>query len=94
VDILDFDPSQWEFPAGGHDLAILPHSKLGIRESVHEIIALELRILLSPYDLENLEIGPGEDIFMIGRFIDHDGAASNIPSARFGNISTMPHTSR
>src|SRR5271170_5484166 len=38
----------------------------------------------------DLEIGPGEDVFMVGRFIDHDGKDANIPSVRFGNISTLP----
>jgi hypothetical protein len=35
-------------------------------------------------------IGPGEDVFMVGRFMDHDGGAINQPAVRFGNISTMP----
>jgi len=36
-------------------------------------------------------IGPGDDTFMIGRFIQHDGKQKNLPSVRFGNISMMPH---
>ena len=90
VDILEFDPGDWEFPPGGHDVAVLSHQKLGIKESVHEIVSLSLEMFLSKIDVARLEIGPGEDIFMIGRFVDHDGAAGNIPSARFGNISVMP----
>jgi hypothetical protein len=35
-------------------------------------------------------IGVGDDVFMIGLFIDHKGLATNIPSARFGNISMLP----
>jgi len=90
VDIFDFDPSEWEFPPGGPDLAVMPHRKLGVRESVHQIVAIHLDMFLSRSDVPNLEINPGEDIFMVGRFVDHDGAASNVPSARFGNISVMP----
>ncbi len=89
-DIFDFDPADWEFPPGGPDMAVIPHLKLGVRESVHQIVALELGLLLTRLDVVNLEINPGEDIFMIGRFVDHDGAASNVASARFGNLSVMP----
>jgi len=38
----------------------------------------------------DLEIGPGDDVFMVGRFVDHDGKDTNVPSVRFGNISTLP----
>lgn len=90
VDIFDLDPSEWEFIPGGPDIAVVPHRRMGIRESVHNIVAVQLTLLMERRDIEVFEINSGEDIFMIGRFVDHDGAASNIPSARFGNISVMP----
>jgi hypothetical protein len=90
VDIFDLDPSEWEFVPGGPDLAVVPHRKMRVRNSVHQIVALNLEMLLTKLDVVSLGINPGEDIFMIGRFVDHDGAASNVPSARFGNISVMP----
>lgn len=34
-------------------------------------------------------IGPGDDVFMVGRFVGHDGKVGNLPTARFGNISRM-----
>lgn len=37
------------------------------------------------------DIGVGEDVFMIGLFLDHDGVTTNVPSARFGNISMLPN---
>ena len=37
----------------------------------------------------DLNIGPGDDVFMIGRFINRDGGQENTPSVRFGNISMM-----
>jgi hypothetical protein len=89
-DVLEFDPSEWEFVPKGPDIAILTHVQLAIRESVHEVVGLEIGLFLNTNDLAILGIGPGDDIFMIGRFIDHEGTASNVPAARFGNISTMP----
>jgi hypothetical protein len=94
VDILDFDPSEWEFPPAGHDLAILPPSKLGLNADLHAVTALHLSMFLSKEEISEYGIGPGEDVMMIGRFVDHDGAASNVPAARFGNISVMPQPIR
>lgn len=90
VDILEFDPSEWEFPPNGADIAVIPHNRLPLRESRHEIVALGLDVFLTKADVANLGVGAGDDVFMIGRFVDHDGAARNEPAARFGNISVMP----
>jgi hypothetical protein len=35
-------------------------------------------------------IGPGDDAFMVGRFINHEGRQSNLPTVRFGTIGQMP----
>lgn len=32
----------------------------------------------------------GDDVFMLGLFVDHSGLTTNVPSARFGNISMLP----
>ena len=34
--------------------------------------------------------GVGDDVFMIGLFMDHAGVSTNVPAARFGNISMLP----
>lgn len=90
IDIFELDPSEWEFPPGGHDLAILPFQKINLQDAMHDVVALHLSMFLTKEEIGELGIGPGENIVMIGRFVDHDGAASNIPAARFGNISVMP----
>jgi hypothetical protein len=37
----------------------------------------------------NAVIFPGDEVFMIGRFISHEGNGQNAPAVRFGNISMM-----
>jgi hypothetical protein len=32
---------------------------------------------------------PGDEVFMVGRFISHEGKQQNAPAVRFGNISMM-----
>jgi hypothetical protein len=37
------------------------------------------------------DIGPGDDVFYVGRFAKHAGLYENMPSVRFGNISMNPN---
>ena len=40
--------------------------------------------------LTELNVGVGDEVFMLGRFIAHSGIQKNQPLARFGNIAMMP----
>lgn len=88
IDCFDLGPEDWKFSPHGADIAIafFPFLRLGI----HQVTALLTKLLLDQNDINDLEIGPGDNVFMLGRFVDHDGAGSNVPSARFGHISVMP----
>jgi hypothetical protein len=44
----------------------------------------------TPARFTELNVGIGDDVVMIGRFIGHEGRESNQPIARFGNIALMP----
>jgi len=48
-------------------------------------------MLLRRYEIDAFRIGPGDDVFVVGRFINSQGKVRNIPSVRFGNIAQMPH---
>lgn len=41
--------------------------------------------------IEEYNIGPGDEIFMVGRFIQHDGKQTNLPVVRFGYLSMLPN---
>jgi hypothetical protein len=85
-DIIDAGPEDWFFD-GKHDIAVLP---IRIEHDIHKTTTLHSRMLMSREDVKSLEIGPGDDVFMVGRFMDHDGGAKNQPAFRFGNISLDP----
>jgi hypothetical protein len=87
VDIFEFEPHDWIFNPGGYDLAIV---RLSLSSDLHNVVVLNESMLISEKEVSELQVGPGEDIFMIGRFVDHDGAETNVPAARFGHISIMP----
>lgn len=46
--------------------------------------------LLTEDAVKALNIGPGDDVYMVGRFMSHDGKQKNQPFVQSGIISLMP----
>jgi hypothetical protein len=89
TDIIELGPEDWHFSPGKHDVAIVP---LSLDDDLHDVTSVSASLfaekLGTPY---TPSIGVGDDVFMIGLFIDHEGATTNVPSARFGHISMLPN---
>ena len=85
IDIVDLDCSEWEFVPGKYDVAVRP---INIDDDIHDASVISSNSFALPY---GHKIGIGEDVFMIGLFIDHGGVTTNVPSAKFGNISMLPN---
>jgi len=86
VDVVDYGPDQWAFDPR-YDIAIAP---MPIKRDVHRYAILPTEMFLTREGLKKGKFGPGEDVFMVGRFVDHDGGQVNLPAVRFGNLSVMP----
>ncbi len=86
ADIFDMGPEDWFFDPR-FDIAVRP---IALDTSLHKFSTVPMQMFASRERIEKSEIGPGDDVFMVGRFVDHDGGAVNSPSVRFGNISTRP----
>lgn len=43
-----------------------------------------------PERIKELNMGVGDDVIMVGRFVGHTGKENDQPVARFGNIAMMP----
>lgn len=69
------------------DLAVYP---LEVIEEDFRLAWVPFNRLIDAPKVRDLEILPGGEVFMIGRFVGHDGRQKNTPSVRFGNISRMP----
>ena len=82
--IFDFSPDEWEFIAGGPDIAAIP---LELDPKIHSCNCIDTSLFLNDHQLRNLSVG--EDVFMLGLFVDHAGKTTNNPQARFGNISML-----
>ncbi len=84
-DVFEHDPSEWYFLSPGPDVAVIP-IRLSHDEHEATIVGFEETFFTEALS-HQLDIGPGDDVFMAGRFIDYDGIEVNKPALRFGNIS-------
>lgn len=91
-DIIPLETSDWYsfqdiFPNELHDIAVHELGDLDISHKINFVVRPQW---FGAVD-QLIETGPGDDVFMVGRYFDHDGYQKNRPSVRFGNISIMPH---
>jgi hypothetical protein len=87
VDAFETEPTEWIYDPSGYDAAILPWPA---SVDQHRVTCITQTIFAHKGRIHGHDIGPGDDVFMVGRFVDHDGGATNIPAVRFGHISIMP----
>jgi hypothetical protein len=85
---IELEPHEWEFLAGGHDIAAVDITEKF--EPKENYVAVDDQIFLTEEFIERLLVNIGEDGFMIGLFADEPGRNRNAPLARFGNIAAMP----
>jgi hypothetical protein len=86
TDTFSAGPEEWEF-LPQFDVAVIPCNLT--KQQIFSMIILP-SAGVTKESIEKHSLGPGEDVFMVGRFVDHDGGPTNRPAVRFGNISVMP----
>lgn len=82
--------SDWICHPSGDDIAIASlNGSPEVLESLrHSSIDIDMFVTEDIINTDN--IGPGNETFVVGRFVKHDGAKTNTPIVRCGNISMMP----
>lgn len=88
-DIIELKATDWIKAKNSVDLAVAP-VKLTNKWST---LSISLEMCLTEGEAKELEVGIGDDVHMVGRFINHAGKQRNRPVVRFGNISMMPDES-
>jgi hypothetical protein len=83
---MEIIEGSWEYPSAGDDIAA---GELPLRSHFH-YKPIDIGFLVTKDMARDLRIGLGDDLFMVGRFINHDGKERNIPVVRFGTIAMMP----
>ena len=87
TEIIDLRAKDWRF------IPTAPTSRSCLSKSIPKILSwsyVPTDMFVQPEDIRGQEIAVGDDVFMIGLFVDHHGDAVNAPSSRFGNISVLP----
>ena len=85
---IDIEPSDWEKSDSGDDLAAADVTDLlSLQED--SVSALVPEMLGTKRFIEGVELGIGEDGFMLGLFADLPGKTHNLVAAKFGNISLL-----
>jgi hypothetical protein len=79
---------EWIYHPDGDDLAIYPY-EVDFGLANYKYLHAN-KHLMTIERVKEKSLGPGDDVFLIGRFINHDGKQHNVPSARFGHIAQMP----
>jgi hypothetical protein len=87
--VLEFDYYDWTPHPDGDDLAVLP---LDFEDGAPYLWErfVDHRAFITDELIEIHNIGPGDETYLIGRFVDHQGTVRNLPTARFGTIAMMP----
>jgi len=86
IDILDTKIEDWKV-AQSDDLAVIP---VEISMANHKFRTVPERMFVTPEIVERIKLGPGDEVYLPGRFINHEGKQCNTPAVRFGNLSMMP----
>jgi hypothetical protein len=90
TDVFAFDDVDWDYHPGGDDIAIVPlRVERGDAADGWGRPAPAINTAYFHEHPDRDDIGVGDDVFMIGLFVDHEGRDTNNPMARFGNISMM-----
>jgi hypothetical protein len=87
-EIVDVPADHWVHHPDGDDIAAVAVG--GLNQEIHMVKWVPRSLFLTKELIAQYNIGPGDDTFVVGRFINHEGRQRNLPSVRFGHISMMP----
>jgi hypothetical protein len=87
--IRDLRNSPWTDHPDQDEVSVCPIEDLC--EVTERFRAIPIHMLVTGPMVNELWIGPGDDVFMIGRYVSLEGHQQNMPTARFGHIAMMPH---
>lgn len=87
--IVELRPDDWVSHPDNVDLAAIQLYDVDPNRLKFSFVDVDLSFV-SKSMIDDYDIGPGNEVFTIVRFIGIDGKQRNEPTIRFGNISMMP----
>jgi len=85
---IEFEPHEWEFLPNGDDIAAIDVTD-HINIDTDDFFCVPDRLFVSKEFATEVELGVGEDGFMLGLFANQAGDRRNLIAARFGNLSLL-----
>ena len=85
---ITYKQGNWVLHPSGDDVAIALLD-LGSGEYAYEYIHGTPDLFITKELQTIINLGPGDEVFMVGRFIGRDEKQSNIPVVRFGHLSSL-----
>jgi len=82
--------TDWVFHQDGDDLAVYSPDLAELDLKGCKFNFVPRHSFIDRATITYLNIGPGDEAFVVGRFINHEGRQRNLPTARFGCIAQMP----
>lgn len=86
---FDLDPSDWLKHPDGFDIAVT-ENPIAINGDIHDVSIVDSTKIMTKELAKEINLGIGDDVFMMGRFINEEHNLTNSPAVRFGHISVMP----
>ncbi len=94
--VREYGPEDWHFIPRGPDVAVVPLDlEYNLPQDIPHVHVAQFAPQGGwPGDSSNRDKpSVGDDVFMLGLFVDHKGLTTDVPSARFGNVSMLPDPS-
>lgn len=86
--VVQLPSTNWVLHPDQDEIAVCPIEEPSDLADQYRSVPVE--ILLDKPLVTDLSVGPGDDVFMVGRFVNHEGRQRNRPSIRFGHVAMMP----
>lgn len=86
TDILNTKRDQWINHPDGDDIVMLP---IKVDKQFHKYSVINHENLITKEFIEKWNVGGGDDVYLVGRFINRDGKEKNLPSVRKGIIASI-----
>ncbi len=81
-----YSEGDWIHHPDGDDLAAAPIALTDLHR--YQMLPLK-ELAITPEFIDEHGVGPGDETYMVGRFVNHEGRQQNTPTVRFGAIAQM-----
>jgi hypothetical protein len=85
--IMSTDERAWVSHPSGDDIAVC---FIDFDRTKHKYSWASPDMFMTDELVKSYNIGPGDEAFIVGRFINHEGKQQNLPTVRFGCLAQMP----